>query len=110
VDTLSEEIRNPYFFGRSSMKVFVVGTLLLLQVFRRIGSTSAAQQEDGTWMLPEWTKPLQEGDRVPEDVTFFTRTRIGVETADDPNPFDWKCTYNPKERRKIIHPSLTHDP
>jgi hypothetical protein len=40
-------------------------------------------------LQPEWTKPKQVGDKVP-DVTFATRVRI---ESDDENPFAWKGTY-----------------
>jgi hypothetical protein len=40
-------------------------------------------------LQPEWTKPKQVGDKVP-DVTFATRVRI---ESDDENPFAWKRTY-----------------
>lgn len=53
-----------------------------------LACNSIAAAQDVTAMLPEWTVPKKEGDRVP-DVTFFTRSRI---ETDDPNPFDWKCT------------------
>ena len=34
-----------------------------------------------------WMTPKKEGDTIPDDVTFKTRTRI---ESEDENPFDWK--------------------
>jgi hypothetical protein len=54
-------------------------------------SAAAAGATTMSSSLPaEWTTPLKEGAKVP-DVTFHTRTRI---ESNDPNPFDWKCTYH----------------
>ena len=37
----------------------------------------------------EYSTPVQEGDRIPRDVSFQTRVRIDA-PPDEPNPFDWK--------------------
>lgn len=57
----------------------VTFSLLSAIAFLSVGLTTAHLKE-------EWTKPLQEGDKVPQ-VEFLTRVRTTEQTE---NPFDWK--------------------